>query len=320
MCRATAAAAARSSAVTSAVLGAVRPADHVAVSRIESKPACCASVIFASGAPHFAASSTAPIFSDGPATAAGAQASAPSSTDTTTLTPNTPSEGGGRDSNPRPPGPQPGALPTELPPPRVPKGSAQFPERLVDVGRSGLPQLLLREPAGHHADRLDPGPFGRLHVPRRVPDHDRPLRVQLLERGTDEIRVGLRRLDVVLRRPAVGQLLRVDQLDEVVEMLLDRARREHNLVAPLLQRDEQVVRAVERGHFVDHAVELLFPGVAHVAAHASLCIVAGNGGDELVAAHADVTMQPPDRDRDPEAPERAIPAECVLVVRVDERA
>src|SRR3954451_4310138 len=27
--------------------------------------------------------------------------------------------GGGRDSNPRPPGPQPGALPTELRPPRV---------------------------------------------------------------------------------------------------------------------------------------------------------------------------------------------------------
>ena len=29
-----------------------------------------------------------------------------------------PSQGGGRDSNPRPPGPQPGALPAELPPPR----------------------------------------------------------------------------------------------------------------------------------------------------------------------------------------------------------
>src|SRR5690242_16787028 len=29
-----------------------------------------------------------------------------------------PIEGGGGDSNPRPPGPQPGALPTELPPPR----------------------------------------------------------------------------------------------------------------------------------------------------------------------------------------------------------
>src|SRR5580765_7555263 len=28
-------------------------------------------------------------------------------------------EGGGGDSNPRPPGPQPGALPTELPPPRT---------------------------------------------------------------------------------------------------------------------------------------------------------------------------------------------------------
>ena len=32
--------------------------------------------------------------------------------------------GGGRDSNPRPPGPQPGALPTELPPPRRSKDSA----------------------------------------------------------------------------------------------------------------------------------------------------------------------------------------------------
>src|SRR3954467_4145965 len=123
MWRTTAAAAALCTAVTSAALGAVIPADHWAVSRIESKPACCASAILASGAPHLAASSTAPIVSDGPANAAGAQASAPSSTDTTTLTPNTPSEGGGRDSNPRPPGPQPGALPTEPPPPRAPKGS-----------------------------------------------------------------------------------------------------------------------------------------------------------------------------------------------------
>src|SRR6266536_6581847 len=32
-------------------------------------------------------------------------------------------EGGGRDSNPRPPGPQPGALPTELPPPRPRHGT-----------------------------------------------------------------------------------------------------------------------------------------------------------------------------------------------------
>src|ERR671914_113215 len=31
-------------------------------------------------------------------------------------------QGGGWDSNPRPPGPQPGALPTELPPPRIADG------------------------------------------------------------------------------------------------------------------------------------------------------------------------------------------------------
>src|SRR5205823_12043134 len=37
--------------------------------------------------------------------------------------------GGGWDSNPRPPGPQPGALPTELPPPRLAQDSRVWPLR-----------------------------------------------------------------------------------------------------------------------------------------------------------------------------------------------
>src|SRR6266540_6846744 len=36
-------------------------------------------------------------------------------------------QGGGWDSNPRPPGPQPGALPAELPPPRETQDSGVFP-------------------------------------------------------------------------------------------------------------------------------------------------------------------------------------------------
>ena len=38
--------------------------------------------------------------------------------------------GGGGDSNPRPPGPQPGALPTELPPPRTGQSSPGRPMTL----------------------------------------------------------------------------------------------------------------------------------------------------------------------------------------------
>src|SRR5215218_857697 len=43
-------------------------------------------------------------------------------------------EGGGRDSNPRPPGPQPGALPTELPPPRRGQNSLE-PVRVLSSRR-----------------------------------------------------------------------------------------------------------------------------------------------------------------------------------------
>ena len=49
-------------------------------------------------------------------------------------------------------------------------------------------------------------------------------------------------------------------------------------------------------------------------------VVARDRSDELVAAHPDVTVEPPHREDDLEAPERAVPGERVLVVRVDERA
>src|SRR5512133_4011546 len=47
--------------------------------------------------------------------------------------------GGGRDLNPRPPGPQPGALPTELPPPRTAQNSRFPPPRRGPA--AGLPQV-----------------------------------------------------------------------------------------------------------------------------------------------------------------------------------
>src|ERR1041385_94773 len=76
MPRAVAAAAAFWRLVSSPLEGEATPALHWAVMRTESKPADFARSIFAPGSPHFAASSTAPTLSPGPANAAGAVTSA----------------------------------------------------------------------------------------------------------------------------------------------------------------------------------------------------------------------------------------------------
>src|SRR5205814_7291799 len=60
-------------------------------------------------------------------------------------------EGGGGDSNPRPPGPQPGALPTELPPPREQRGHGT---RLARAQR--LLSTRRRPPRGSSASRARP--------------------------------------------------------------------------------------------------------------------------------------------------------------------
>src|SRR5688500_16526610 len=141
-------------------------------------------------------------------------------------------QGGERDLNPRPPGPQPGALPTELPPPRVTKdsfGSAewglfepiqQFVDGLEDRNCAGVEQLLPRPAAGHHADRLDAGLRGGFDVPAGVADHDGALRARLVERGADEVGRRLGGFDVVLRRPGISEIAGVEQLEVAVELVL----------------------------------------------------------------------------------------------------
>src|SRR5690242_2634000 len=59
-------------------------------------------------------------------------------------------KGGERDSNPRPPGPQPGALPTELPPPRATKDIRRGRERQLRRPTTGR----LRDADRVDADRL----------------------------------------------------------------------------------------------------------------------------------------------------------------------
>jgi hypothetical protein len=60
--------------------------------------------------------------------------------------------------------------------------------------------------------------------------------------------------------------------------------------------------------------------VAQLVAEPAFHLLTGDGRNELVAAHPDVPVQPPDGDDDPVAPKRPEPCERMLVVRVHEGA
>jgi hypothetical protein len=97
-------------------------------------------------------------------------------------------------------------------------------------------------------------------------------------------------------------------------------RREHDGVARLPEVGDELARALERLHLGDqrHVERLL--GGADVVAVLLVELLAHERGDELVAAHADVAVDPPDRKDDAVLAERPVPGDRVLVVGVDERA
>ena len=65
--------------------------------------------------------------------------------------------------------------------------------------------------------------------------------------------------------------------------------------------------------------EQLALGGADLVAGLLLDVLAGDRADELVAAHPDVAVDPPYRRHHSVAPERAVPRDRVVIVRVDER-
>ena len=103
-------------------------------------------------------------------------------------------------------------------------------------------------------------------------------------------------------------------------MALDRRAREHDREPALLQRDEQGAGAGKRLDLRNELVEDRLPAPAQLVTELLLHLVAGDGGDVLVAAHADVPVELPHRDRQVVLTERAVPRERVVVVRVDERS
>src|SRR5437763_4895052 len=191
----------------------------------------------------------------------------------------------------------------------------------VEDGRGAMvAQLLLRPAAGDHADGVEPGVRRGLDVPAGIADHHRVSRACLVECRLDRVRVRLRSLDVVLARPGVEAVARVELLDEELEIVLAGGAREDDGQPAALQLAQKIRRAFERRALVAQLLELLRVRVAQFVAGSAFHVVARDGSDVLVAAHPDVAVEPPHREDDVEAPKRAVPGERVLVVGVDQRA
>ena len=221
-------------------------------------------------------------------------------------------KGGERDSNPRPPGPQPGALPTQLPAtvrrPWYPRSGAaerrlveprpQLDERVEDGDRPAVSQLLLGQTARDHAHGLEPGPSAASMSHGESPTITASSRARLLERRVDRGRApassarrrprSSSRRRARARRACSRKWSRSSSFDEVASTTRGpppRARR-------------QLARALERLALV--AQLRVTPRVRRPAARrraarrpprrrppATIC----------VAAHADVAVDPPHRHR-----------------------
>jgi hypothetical protein len=79
-------------------------------------------------------------------------------------------------------------------------------------------------------------------------------------------------------------------------------------------------RALQRLHLADQLRIQHRLGGAHVVALLAVEACAREGGDQLIAAHADVPVDAPQRQHEAVLAERAIPRDGVVVVRVDQRA
>jgi hypothetical protein len=77
---------------------------------------------------------------------------------------------------------------------------------------------------------------------------------------------------------------------------------------------------LHRAYLPDQPAVLLALRVADAVAKLALGLLAAQGGHHLVAAHADVAVDAPDRQDDVVGDERAKPGDRVLIIGIHQRA
>ena len=128
-------------------------------------------------------------------------------------------------------------------------------------------------------------------------------------------------LDVGSARPIVCELARVEQLEVVLELVSLRGTREDvHAEAGLAAGRQQLLGGAEGSDLGDELVVPVPLELAHTDAEPSLDSPSRDSLDQVVAAHADVPMDPPARHLHADLVEGPRPGEGVLVYRIDEGA
>jgi hypothetical protein len=191
---------------------------------------------------------------------------------------------------------------------------------LEDRGCSCFVQFICGEAACEDGDALDRGSCGRLAVPGRVADENAGAAARLFLCRKHQVGIGLRGFDVGGCGPGVGDVVCVEEVEIVVHLVLLRRRGEYDAMAAVAEGNEQVSSALEWSHFPDQLQVAVVLGVADGVADSGIPVVADQGGDELVAAHAHVAVDLPERQVDADARECPRLGERVVVVRVYKRS
>ena len=183
-------------------------------------------------------------------------------------------------------------------------------------------QLGLGEAAGQHRDRRDAGAFSAACTSHGVsPTITASSVPSLLQRRADEVGLGLR---APRRRPTSSSRRRArarragrgsGRPPAASPSWRGRPVRPRSFRSSISSRAPSSSRRRLDSREVERAL-----GGADVVAAALLDLLARHRRDELVAAHADVAVDPPDRQHDAVLAERHVPGHRVLVVRVDEGA
>src|SRR6476660_4531458 len=90
-------------------------------------------------------------------------------------------------------------------------------------------------------------------------------------------------------------------------------------MSALLETLDQLARPIHRLDLVDQLEVALGLAVADLVSVLLLGPVVGQGGDQLIAAHPDVTVDSPHRQHDAVLAKRAVPGDRMVIVGVDER-
>ena len=104
---------------------------------------------------------------------------------------------------------------------------------------------------------------------------------------------GFGRRDVLLRHGHRAQALEAEDAEKGIGMACDRRRGQHHGEPLAFEAVRHFTRTIEAADLGEDRVEALLPRCAHRIAEVALDPGAGDGGDELVASHADVAVKAP---------------------------